>query len=162
ARNGIVFKSGRHMEQLAALNTIVFDKTGTLTHGRPEIRDVISLDERLFPPGKIVSLAAAAETRLKHPASEAIVAKAQRANLNIADRIGAEFKIGLGVEARVNGYFIHVGSARFLRQNRIRLDACTTRMQEINEHGWSTRLFAVDGELKGLICYADAVRHESS
>jgi P-type E1-E2 ATPase len=34
ARNGILMRSGRGLEQLAQVDTIVFDKTGTLTQGK--------------------------------------------------------------------------------------------------------------------------------
>ena len=34
ARNGILIRSGRAIEQLASVDTIVFDKTGTLTQGK--------------------------------------------------------------------------------------------------------------------------------
>ncbi len=42
ARAGIIIKSGRHMERLSEVDTIIFDKTGTLTHGSPAVVDVIS------------------------------------------------------------------------------------------------------------------------
>ena len=34
ARNGILMRSGRGLEQLAGVNAVVFDKTGTLTQGK--------------------------------------------------------------------------------------------------------------------------------
>jgi Cu2+-exporting ATPase len=161
ARQGILIKTGRHLERLATLDTVVFDKTGTLTHGRPEIHDVISFDERHFPPRKIVTLAAAAEARFKHPVSEAIVAKAQREGLAIPERIGSEFEIGLGVEARINGYFVHIGSERFFDRKSIALNGVGRDVAALNQRGWSALLFAVDGVLKGIIPYADQVRAES-
>jgi Cu2+-exporting ATPase len=161
ARKGILIKSGAHMERLAELDTVVFDKTGTLTHGRPEIRDILSFDERRFPSSKILALAAAAEMRLKHPVSEAIVAKAQAEGLVIPERVWSEFKVGLGVESRINGYFVHIGNERFLSASGIRLNAHSRFIRQMSQAGWSTLAFAVDGQVKGLIPYADAIRDES-
>jgi len=161
ARQGIIIKSGRHMEQLAHLDTIVFDKTVTLTSGIPEVLDVISYNERHFPARKIVGLAAAAEARLKHPVSQAILAKARREGIRIPERSGADFQIGLGVEARVNGYYIHIGSARYFQGKQIAHGASASLVESINTSGCSTLLFAVDGTLTGLIPYADQIRPES-
>ncbi len=161
ARNGILIKSGHHMEQLAALDTIVFDKTGTLTHGRPEIGEVMSFDERLFPARTIMSLAAAAEARLKHPVSEAIVTKAEREGLAIPDRSASDFQVGLGVQAQVNGYVIHLGNDRFLSRCGVHLNGCMRHVRDVNQSGSSALLFAVDGEVKGVIPYADQVRGDS-
>ena len=161
ARQGILIKSGSHMERLAHLDTIVFDKTGTLTHGRPQILDIVSLDERLFPPRKILALAAASEERLKHPVAKALVAKAAAEQVEVPRRNESEFHIGLGVEARVNGYYIHIGNARYFRSRSIRYGHLRRRVAQFDRNGWSTLLFAVDGEVKALIPYADEVRPES-
>jgi heavy metal translocating P-type ATPase len=159
ASQGILIKAGRQMERLAQVDTVVFDKTGTLTHGSPEIREIVSCDERAFPAQKILSLAAAAEARLKHPVSEALVARAVAEGIAIPERRDSSFEIGLGVEARINGYCVHVGSERFFTQKQIRVD---THARTAENNGCSTLLFAVDGVLKGVIPYADRIRQESS
>ena len=161
ARQGILIKSGRHMERLAELDTIVFDKTGTLTHGSPEVRDVISYDERHFPARKIMALAASAEARLKHPVSQALVAKAEADGIKIPERNDGDFEVGLGVQARINGYFVQIGNERFFTKKQIRFEASSSCILEANRKGWSTLLFAVDGVLKGVIPYADRIRPES-
>jgi heavy metal translocating P-type ATPase len=161
ASEGILIKGGRQLENLARADTIVFDKTGTLTHGNPEIREIVSCEEGRFPARKILALAAAAEARLKHQVSEALVRKAVEEGIDIPERSGSEFQIGLGVQARVNGYCVHVGSLRFFDQQRIRVNGHTVRADEFRRAGSSTLLVAIDGELKGLIPYADRVRLES-
>jgi cation transport ATPase len=71
ARAGIVIKSGRHLERLAEVDTVVFDKTGTLTHGAPAVLDVLTYQDHITP-AHLVGLAAAAEVQLKHPVAQAL------------------------------------------------------------------------------------------
>lgn len=39
ARNGVLFKSGKYLEDLSEIKSISFDKTGTLTKGNPSVTD---------------------------------------------------------------------------------------------------------------------------
>src|SRR5215469_15756307 len=82
ARTGIIIKSGAHMERLAGVDTVIFDKTGTLTYGSPAAVDVISYEKGITGT-HLVGLAAAAETRLKHPVAEALRHKAAELGANI-------------------------------------------------------------------------------
>ena len=70
ARNGVLIKSGNHMEKLAQVDTIVFDKTGTLSHGTPHVVEVLTYEE-FIAADHLLALAVAAETRLRHPVAEA-------------------------------------------------------------------------------------------
>ncbi len=125
-KQGILIRGGRALEQLSEVDSVVFDKTGTLTVGAPIITEIISCNERAFPPRKILEIAAAAEMRLKHPVALATVAKAREAQLTIPPRTRSRYQIGRGVEARVNGYFVHVGSERFLHDNQINLNGAAS------------------------------------
>src|SRR5580698_2150752 len=101
ARVGIIIKSGHHMERLAEVDTIVFDKTGTLTHGAPSVIDVIPYLDHITP-AHLLGLAAAAETRLKHPVAEALRNKARELRVNIPVCDETQYRLGLGVEGQVN------------------------------------------------------------
>jgi len=160
ARSGIVVKSGRHMERLAEVDTIVFDKTGTLTRGAPVVHQVLAYQNHISPD-QLLAVAVAAETRLKHPVAEALRLRAAELSLGIPDCDEAEFHVGLGVEGQVNGWYVHVGSERFLRQSGIHLERSGADLAALNEHGESCVFVAVDGELTGLVSYADQVRDES-
>jgi Cu2+-exporting ATPase len=159
ARSGILIKSGGHMERLATIDTIVFDKTGTLTHGTPVVRDVVSYRNALAAD-QLLAVAVAAETQLKHPVAEAIRVRARDRSLEIPDCEEATYHVGLGVESHVNGWHVHVGSERFLRQNGIRINQAAGDKAMLQVRGESCTYIAVDGVLAGLIAYADQVRLE--
>ena len=71
----------------------------------------------------LLGLAAAAETRLRHPVAEA---SAQQGASNSASTsrpaTRRNIHVGLGVEGQVNGYYLHVGNERLMRQSDISIE----------------------------------------
>ena len=161
ARQGILIKSGAHLEKLAEVDTMVFDKTGTLTSGTPHVIDVLCYRERHFPVRMMLALASAAESRLQHPVAEAIRARTKRDKIAVPECEEVQYRIGRGVEARINGYYLHLGSERFLRENAIDTRRALQDQRELNERGYSSLMLAIDGRMAGLIPYADEIRPES-
>jgi heavy metal translocating P-type ATPase len=160
ARAGIIIKSGAHMERLSQVDTVIFDKTGTLTHGAPAVLDIINY-EPTITSRHLIGLAAAAETRLKHPVAEALRVKARELGANVPECEETKYRIGLGVEGQVNGYYLHVGNERFLRQADINVRTAETDRSALDQQGYSCIYVAVDGELAGLIPFTDQIRPES-
>ena len=160
ARAGIIIKSGGHMEKLAGVDTVVFDKTGTLTHGTPAVIDIIAYQNHITP-NHLLGLAAAAETRLQHPVAEALRSKARELGVNVPACDETQYRLGLGVEGQVNGYYVHVGNERFMRQSNISTDKSVIDRAGLDEKGYSCLYIAVDGELAGLVPYSDKIRDES-
>ncbi len=160
ARAGIIIKSGKHMERLSEVDTVIFDKTGTLTHGAPEVIDVISYDKTITER-HLLGLAAAAETKLTHPVADALRVKARAIGANIPYCEETKYRIGLGVEGQVNGYYMHVGNERFMRQSDIKVAAAETDRAVLDEQGYSCIYVAIDGTLAGLVPFTDKIRPES-
>jgi Cu2+-exporting ATPase len=160
ARNGVLIKSGSHMEKLAEVDTIVFDKTGTLSHGIPHVVEVLSYKE-LIKPDHLLALAVAAETHLHHPVAEALREKSREMDVQPPPCDESLYRTGLGVEGRVNGYYMHVGNERFLRQSDIKVEHAGADRAAIDERGCSSLYIAVDGKLAGLVAYEDRIRPES-
>jgi Cu2+-exporting ATPase len=160
ARAGIIIKSGAHMEKLAEVDTVVFDKTGTLTHGSPEVLDVIGY-ERGITDRHLLGLAAAAETKLRHPVANALRMKAQALGANIPFCEETKYHIGLGVEGQINGYYLHVGNERFMRHANISVRVAESDRAALDEQGHSCIYVALDGALAGLVPFTDQIRPES-
>jgi Cu2+-exporting ATPase len=160
ARHGILIKGGRHLEQLAAADTIVFDKTGTLTLGVPEVVEVISYG-RTMTAGHVLALAAAAEERLTHPMAEAIVRAARARTLHVPERASSEYTIGLGVEAAVDGHVVLVGCHRFMTSRGVSMRAARRDLLRIEDAAASPVFVALDGELIGTLVCTDPLRPEA-
>jgi Cu2+-exporting ATPase len=160
ARAGIIIKSGAHMERLSQVDTVIFDKTGTLTHGSPEVIDIISYEKNITDR-HLLGLAAAAETKLVHPVANALRVKAHEIGANIPFCDETKYRIGLGVEGQVNGYYMHVGNERFMRQSDINVGCAQSDRAALDEQGYSCIYVAVDGALAGLVPYTDQIRPES-
>ena len=160
ARNGVLIRSGRAIEFLAKIDTVVFDKTGTLTQGHAGITAVKLLHSQLSE-SEILALAATAEQGLTHPIAEAIVRHAREGNLSLYDCDAWEYHVGLGVAATVNEMQLLVGSHRLMEQESIDLTSLSQRYPEVLSGSHSPVYVAGNGELLGVILYSDPSRPES-
>ncbi len=159
AKRGILFKSGRHIEILHKVNTIVFDKTGTLTVGYPEITGIITYK---VSEEEALKHAASLEQRLTHPVAKSIVQKAIERNLEIPPRRESKYHMGLGVEAYINGGKSLIGSTKFMEKQNIKIpNGVKEDVDKLHEKGESA-LYLVEGNtIIALIGFADPLRSES-
>jgi len=160
AHCGVLFKSGRAVEQLAGVNAMVFDKTGTLTLGTPVVEQVVSVDAR-FAPATVAALAAAAEAGLRHRVARAIVRYARQQRL-AAPAPAMRQPAGLGgVVAMVDGHTVHVGTWEFLHAAGIAA-AAQPELGRLRHAGYALSYVAVDGALVGALAYRDPPRPEAA
>jgi Cu2+-exporting ATPase len=160
ARHGVLIKGGRHLEQLAAVDTIVFDKTGTLTIGVPEVVEIIPYG-RGVGPTHVLTVAAAAEERLTHPMAQAIVRAARMRGIEVPERETSDYAIGLGVEATVSGMSVLVGCHRFMASQGITMRRAQWDLRRIDDAAASPIFVAVDGDLLGILVCSDPLRPEA-
>jgi P-type E1-E2 ATPase len=121
---------------------------------------VLSYD-KLIAPDHLLGLAVAAETHLRHPVAEALREKVRELDVQPPPCDETLYRAGLGVEGRVNGYYMHVGNERFLRESNIKVGHAAADRAGIDERGCSSLYVAVDGKLAGLVAYEDRIRLES-
>ncbi|WP_437716213.1 heavy metal translocating P-type ATPase [Sorangium sp. So ce448] len=159
ARRGILIKGGAYIEKLAKVSTVVFDKTGTLTSGIPEVTDLLvhdALSER-----EAATLAAAVSARQTHPVSQAVLRLAEAWCLTIPDREESRYLVGRGVQARVFGKVVQLGSPRFLDELGIPCRAEPGARKALEAAAKSLLFLAVDGRHVATLACRDAIRAES-
>ncbi|MGK7918243.1 MAG: heavy metal translocating P-type ATPase [Prochloraceae cyanobacterium] len=158
ARHGILIRSGRSLEKLAEVDTVVFDKTGTLTQGDVVVAGIATVSPDATTT-RVLELAAAAEQRLTHPVASAVVRYAREQSVRELQRGEWEYKVGLGVRAEIDGEKVLVGSVRFINKEGISLEPLRTKHPDLQ--GASLIYVASNDRLLGVIEYTDPLRPES-
>ncbi|MDX2114605.1 MAG: heavy metal translocating P-type ATPase [Planctomycetota bacterium] len=158
AERGILIRSGASLEGAHKVTAVVLDKTGTITQGRPEVTDVIA--EAGVSEAEVLRVAAGAERHSEHPLGAAIVRAAAARGLMPAEAEGFRAVVGRGVEARVEGRAVLVGSAGLMMERGVAV-ALGADVRRLEEQGCTAMLTAVDGRVVGLVGVRDPVKPTS-
>ncbi|AUX23222.1 ATPase P [Sorangium cellulosum] len=159
AELGVLVKGGAALEAASRVDMVVLDKTGTLTSGRPELTDVRSLTEG--GDDALLGLVAAAERASEHPVARAIVEGARGRGVVVPPASEFRAEIGHGIEARVAGRLVRVGTAAWLRRAGVGADALEAEAERLAALGRTPSFVAVDGRLAGLVAVADRPTEEA-
>ncbi len=160
ARRGVVAKGGGTIEKLGRARTVLFDKTGTLTHGRPEIERVSSADG--LASEELLKLAASVDQLSAHVLGEALVHGAESRGIELTFPEEVVEEPGQGIEGRVDGHRVAVGSSGWLhRRGYAGVGAGARLFEESDEPGLARVLIGVDGELAGAVLMADRLREDA-
>ncbi len=145
ARNGILIKGSKYIEQIAQAKCVVFDKTGTLT------TDKLTVSEISSPVGLtrdvVLTLAAAAESRSDHPIANAI----KEAAPAVDPALVSDFSeiAGHGASAIFLNKKVICGSRKLLEDNGVDVGDA------------NGILVALDGKLVGIIHVKAEIRQEA-
>ncbi len=160
ARNGLLVRDRRGLEEARNLNVIVFDKTGTLTLGEHRVVALKTIDG--LTEDEALRLAGAAEGDSEHPVAGAVVRTAQERGLVVSRAEAFKAIPGYGVEATVEGRSLYVGGPNLLQ--RIGADVSpelAAFVAQAAERGQSV-IYLVEGRrVIAALSLADAVRPES-
>lgn len=159
AEQGVLIKGGESLERIQAVNAVVLDKTGTITRGKPELTDVLVVPGATLSDGELLRLAAGAESASEHPLARAIVDGARARGIELATPIERFMAIlGGGIEARVEGHDLKIGTRKLLAGQRFDTAALENTLTPLEIAGKTAMLVAVDGVLAGILGVADTVK----
>lgn len=151
AKEGILVKGGKFLEELAKVTTVVFDKTGTLTIGSPTVNQVDVID-RKYNENQLVKLAAAADRRSSHPLAKAILNYAESLGLSYEEPSQFEVVKGRGVSAVVNGQLVLLGNKAFMEERGVSIVRPAADLT-------ATAIYlSIENNLGGIFYVSDAIR----
>lgn len=159
ARAGVLIKGGAYVEAPGRTTALAMDKTGTITMGEPEVASIHPLGGA--SEADLVALAASLEARSSHPLARAILARAEADGVPVAAAEDTRTVPGRGLEGRMDGRAIWLGSDRFALEKGFG-DAIPAELRDRIEGAGST-LVAVgdDTGLRGLLELRDRIRPDA-
>ena len=161
ARAGVLIKGGTFLERAAEVDLVAFDKTGTLTNGVPKVARIVVLNHAT--PEEVLSLAASLERYSEHPLARAIVGAAREQGLDLAVPEEVRAVPGKGVEGRIGGETVLVGSHRFFTERGICDHSEGNRCPASDLQAGQTLVCVARGrEVAGAIFLSDSIREEAS
>jgi Cu+-exporting ATPase len=163
AQNGIIFKSGQGLELLGKINTVVFDKTGTLTVGKPQVTDILPLEEVMVDSkgsisrddSTLLQLAATIERNSEHPIAKSVVQKAKELGIEIFEPSNFVSVPGRGVKAHYHDQSFIVGSAMMMEEEGIDIKSIIGSIDKLQQDGKTVSFITQGKKLIGMMAFQD-------
>ncbi len=158
AENGILIKSGEHLERTHEMDTIIFDKTGTITKGEPEVTDILAFN---IDEDQLLFTAASLEGVSEHPLGLSIVSFAEEKGfIPFMVRDGKAIP-GKGLEGFVGEEKVLIGNRKLMDDFNIDYRDYDSELLRLESEGKTAMNAAIDGEFKGIIAVADKIKESS-
>jgi P-type Cu2+ transporter len=158
ARNGLLVRDRRGLEEARNLDTVIFDKTGTLTLG--EFRVVAMSVAEGLAEDEALRLASGIESESEHPIARGIVKTAEDKGMEIAE--GFRALTGKGVAATIEGTEYHMGGPALLKAEKVQVPPALVEAAEAAASRGEAAIYLVrEGRALAVYAVADAIREES-
>ena len=160
ARNGLLVRDRRGLEEARNLDTVIFDKTGTLTLG--EFRIVAMSVAGDLSEDEALRIASGVESESEHPIARGIVKTAEDKGIEIPAADGFRALTGKGVAATVEGTEYHMGGPALLEAEDVKVPPALQEAAEAAASRGQAAIYLVRaGSALAVYAVADAIREES-
>jgi len=163
ARQGVLIKGGRPLEDLGGVKAIAFDKTGTLTEGRPTLTHAIPYGDT--SKEHLLKVSIAVEELSDHPLAAAIVdgARKEVGAIHIPKAENLKALIARGIKADWNESVVHIGNRRLFEEltGKEVPEEIDKKMAEVEFDGHTAMIVHQDDQYLGIIAAMDVARPEA-
>jgi Cu+-exporting ATPase len=156
AQAGVLIRNAEALEILEKVDTLVVDKTGTLTEGKPRVIAVKNSER--WAQDELLRLAASLERASEHPLAAAVVRSAEERRLALAEVTDFRSITGQGVEGKVDGHVVMLGSPSLLEAAGMNLGDVMGHSEDDRRAGRTVVCVAVDRQPAGALVLADPIK----
>ena len=162
AKQGVLVKDARAIEEMRQVTTLVIDKTGTITQGKPSLQQVQSLIDA-YSKQELLRMVASLEYNSEHPLAHAIVSGAEAEGIKLQSVEDFDSLTGKGVIGKVEGSEVAIGNKKLLEHYHLQLDNNLQAGIETRQLEGETVMFIViDKVMTGFISVSDPIKTTSA
>ena len=159
AKNGILIKNAKTIEQMRRIDTVLVDKTGTLTLGKPTLQIFRSFNK--LGDEEILRLAASVDNSSEHPLAAAIVRGAKEKSIKLLEVKDFHSFTGMGVSAKVDGKEVAIGNDKLIDHLSTSHDYDTKYVSDLQSKGQTVMFVIINKEVSGIVSVADPIKEST-
>jgi Cu2+-exporting ATPase len=159
AETGILIKDAEALESGYKVNAVILDKTGTLTEGKPELTQILWLDQFKGDQGLMEQVLFTLEKHSEHPLAEAVVRYFEKGAVQTIELADFESLTGKGVKGMFNGDAYFVGSHRMLTELKIEIpEYLNQEIKQLQEKAQTVIYFTGNAKVIAIMTIADKIK----
>jgi Cu2+-exporting ATPase len=160
ARNGLLVRDRRGLEEARNLDIVMFDKTGTLTLGEFRVVEIAVADGE--SEEDMLRIAAGVEAESEHPIARGIVQTAVERKLDVPRADEFRALTGMGIAASVASIEYRMGGPLLLQVEETQVPDTLRKAAEAAATRGQVAIYLLrGGKALAVFAVADAIREES-
>ncbi len=118
AKNGILVKASKTLENAHKVDTIIFDKTGTLTYGNLTIASIFNYSN--YNEKELIHMVGSIEKKSTHPISKAFINYMKKNDIHIKEVNNFKNLSGIGISATIDKKEIFLGNNKLITKLKLK------------------------------------------
>ncbi|MCP9199696.1 heavy metal translocating P-type ATPase [Gramella sp. GC03-9] len=161
AKNGVLIKNARALQEMNKIDTLIIDKTGTITEGKPSVDKVVSVSSE-YDENEIIRLIASVNAQSEHPLATSTINYARENSVDYGEASEFNSVTGKGVEAKFEGKRLALGNDKLMQAENAEIsDDLQKQVSAEQEKGKTVSMLAVDSKVVGFISISDKIKKTS-
>lgn len=161
AKNGVLIKNARALEEMNKIDTLIIDKTGTITEGKPSVEKVVSVSPD-YTEREVIRLIASLNAQSEHPLAAATVNYAKAENVEYGEASDFNAVTGKGVEAKFEGKQMALGNDKLMQVENAEISTVVLdKVSAEQEKGKTVSYLSVDSKVVGFVTISDKIKETS-
>ena len=161
AKNGVLIKNARALEEMNDIDTLIIDKTGTITEGKPSVEKVIPVSSE-YSETEIIRLIASVNAQSEHPLATATLKYADAEKVEYGEASEFNAVTGKGVEAKFEGKQLALGNDKLMQAENVEIsEDIRKKVSAEQEQGKTVSYLSVNGKVAGFVTISDKIKETS-
>lgn len=157
ASNGLLIKNAEILEKAHNIKTVVLDKTGTITKGKPNVTDLIVLDEGFDYNSILYSL----ENQSEHPLANAIIEYLRDKKYNLLQVDEFTSLDGKGIKGIIKNETYYVGNYRLACDIGLHSDELKAQIESLSKASKTVLILMTNSKAIAILAIKDEVKENS-